>query len=396
MADEPSQEELLAQQKANCIFCKIVGGEMPSKVVYQDDRMEAILDIRPAVKGHCLVLTKEHYPIMPLIPPEEFAHLFGTAAQLSKAIKDGMLTPRCTTFIANGAIAGQQSPHFLFHLIPREDGDNLPFTIPENGVAQDDITAMLQQNLKAIMQQHLQKTGKSEFTAQAPPTPSPSPEQPPQSPTPQSPEQSSQPTPQPSQSPPDLEQLARIIEDNQELKDLLIKDPAKLEGLVFDNPQLQGLFAGVDIKKLGEKLRELLLQNQEKAIKGHGPKLEDVIPASQLTMQQLFEYVDNKPKLRKLMIEDPEALKALIPENERLSKFFAGSNVNAIIQAYQEYAKETQGITVTMEPVEERKDDPRVKPLKGPSRKEEGEAWDEVRYGHRPKTTLDKIGRLFK
>ena len=87
---------------------------------------------------------------MPLIPPEEFAHLFGTAAQLSKAIKDGMLTPRCTTFIANGAIAGQQSPHFLFHLIPRENNDGLPFTIPGNSVAQDDIAAMLGGNALAF------------------------------------------------------------------------------------------------------------------------------------------------------------------------------------------------------------------------------------------------------
>jgi galactose-1-phosphate uridylyltransferase len=64
---EMSQEEMLEQQKANCIFCKIVKGEIPSKKVYEDDMMLAILDINPAVKGHILVLPKEHYPIMPLI-----------------------------------------------------------------------------------------------------------------------------------------------------------------------------------------------------------------------------------------------------------------------------------------------------------------------------------------
>ena len=91
MADQPSPEELLKQQKANCLFCKIVAGEIPGKKVYEDERMLAILDINPVAKGHTLVLTKEHYPIMPLIPPEEFDHLFSTTAQLSGAVRGAMI-----------------------------------------------------------------------------------------------------------------------------------------------------------------------------------------------------------------------------------------------------------------------------------------------------------------
>ena len=67
-----SPEEVAEYQKKNCVFCKIIAGEIPSKVVFEDDSLSAILDI----KGHTLMMTKEHFPILPLIPKETSAHMF--------------------------------------------------------------------------------------------------------------------------------------------------------------------------------------------------------------------------------------------------------------------------------------------------------------------------------
>ncbi|PIN75723.1 hypothetical protein COV18_02655 [Candidatus Woesearchaeota archaeon CG10_big_fil_rev_8_21_14_0_10_37_12] len=121
----PEIQEQLDEQKKNCIFCKIISGEQESKQVYQDKFILGALDINPAVKGHVLLMPKEHYPIMPYIPPETFKQMFGQIAPLINAVKKAMMTTGANVFIANGGIAGQQSPHFLIHLLARENGDGL-------------------------------------------------------------------------------------------------------------------------------------------------------------------------------------------------------------------------------------------------------------------------------
>ncbi len=119
----PEIKAQLAEQKKQCIFCKIISGEMEGKKVFEDDKVLAVLDIYPAIKGHTIVMLKEHYPIMPYIPADEFKHYFGMIPGLSKAIKDGMVSTGINVFVANGGVAGQQSPHFLIHFFPREKGD---------------------------------------------------------------------------------------------------------------------------------------------------------------------------------------------------------------------------------------------------------------------------------
>ncbi len=121
----PEQQEALNKQKEQCPFCKIVKGDIPSHKVYEDDLIVALLDINPAAKGHILVLPKEHYPIMPLIPPQTFEHLFSKTKSLARSLREGMLVFSSTIFIANGYAAGQQSNHFMLHIIPREEHDDL-------------------------------------------------------------------------------------------------------------------------------------------------------------------------------------------------------------------------------------------------------------------------------
>lgn len=120
-----SPEELQKLQQQQCIFCQITNGKVPSKKLYEDNICIAILDINPAAKGHILIIPKKHYPIMPLVSDEEISHMFNIAKKLSQSILKGMKTYGTTVYIANGPAAGQRAQHFMLHLIPRKEGDNL-------------------------------------------------------------------------------------------------------------------------------------------------------------------------------------------------------------------------------------------------------------------------------
>jgi histidine triad (HIT) family protein len=118
-------EQIAKQQKDNCIFCKIIAGEIPSKKVYEDTDFIGILDINPAADGHVLLLPKQHFQIMPQIPAEIVGNLGIACSEISSKIITAFNCEGTSIFIANGAIAGQRSPHFISHIIPRFDNDNI-------------------------------------------------------------------------------------------------------------------------------------------------------------------------------------------------------------------------------------------------------------------------------
>ncbi len=120
-----SPEELREFQKQQCIFCQIIKKKIPSKIVFEDNKSIAILDINPAIKGHILILPKEHYSIMPQIPKEDLDHLYLVSKYLSQALLKTIRTTGTNIFIANGVIAGQRAQHFILHLIPRKEGDKI-------------------------------------------------------------------------------------------------------------------------------------------------------------------------------------------------------------------------------------------------------------------------------
>ena len=88
---------------ANCIFCKIIGGEIPSNTIYEDDEFKVILDASPASKGHALILPKEHY-----------ADIYEIDEKTDVLKCDGFNIVQ-----NNHEIAGQTVFHFHMHLIPR-------------------------------------------------------------------------------------------------------------------------------------------------------------------------------------------------------------------------------------------------------------------------------------
>lgn len=144
MAEEESDmenmnpEQIAQLQRENCIFCKIIAGDIPSKRVYEDQDFVGILDINPASDGHVLLLPKQHHQIMPQIPPELVGSLGVACSAVSAKILKGFKCEGTSVFIANGAVAGQRAPHFMVHIIPRTEGDNI-FLNPALNELEDDV-----------------------------------------------------------------------------------------------------------------------------------------------------------------------------------------------------------------------------------------------------------------
>jgi histidine triad (HIT) family protein len=134
-----SPEELKEFQKKQCIFCQIIAGKVQSKKVYEDEVVLAILDVNPANPGHILIMPKEHYSIMPQIPEEEIGHIFMVSKALSNASLRALEAQGSNILVANGVAAGQRAQHFMAHLIPRKEKDNVGFQVPQKNIPEAEL-----------------------------------------------------------------------------------------------------------------------------------------------------------------------------------------------------------------------------------------------------------------
>jgi len=134
-----SPEELKEFQKKQCIFCQIISGKIQARKIYEDEKVTAVLDINPANPGHILLLTKEHYSIMPQIPDDDVAHIFIVAKSLSNSMLRGIDAHGTNLIVANGIAAGQRAQHFIVHIIPRKENDGVNFVLPQKTIEQNEL-----------------------------------------------------------------------------------------------------------------------------------------------------------------------------------------------------------------------------------------------------------------
>jgi histidine triad (HIT) family protein len=115
---------------ADCVFCKIRDGQIPSVKVYEDDKTFCIMDINPLNRGHCLVITKVHAATLFESKTADLEAAIATARRVARAIKSALGPDGLNMLQANGAAAFQSVPHFHLHLIPRwkEDGKGFDWT----------------------------------------------------------------------------------------------------------------------------------------------------------------------------------------------------------------------------------------------------------------------------
>jgi histidine triad (HIT) family protein len=109
----------------DCLFCKIVAGEIPSTRVDEDDRTVAFMDINPATRGHALVIPREHYRDLHDVPPDELAATVVAAQRLAGRIRDRLGADGINLLNSCGAAAWQTVFHFHVHVIPRYEDDPL-------------------------------------------------------------------------------------------------------------------------------------------------------------------------------------------------------------------------------------------------------------------------------
>ena len=130
---------------ANCIFCKIANGEIPSATLYEDDQFRVILDLNPAAKGHALVLPKDHYANLFEIPEEVLGKAAGVAKKVGTRLYEGLHADGFNLVQNNGEKAGQTVFHFHTHLIPRYKDDGQNFNMNPSEPAEGELEAVLKE-----------------------------------------------------------------------------------------------------------------------------------------------------------------------------------------------------------------------------------------------------------
>ena len=113
----------------DCIFCKIIKGEIPSFKVYEDDKVFAFEDINPISEGHTLIIPKQHAQDLWEIEGEDLTAVHLASKKIIQAIKDTLNPSGVACLQLNGRGANQVVMHYHFHLIPRPEGTpELPVT----------------------------------------------------------------------------------------------------------------------------------------------------------------------------------------------------------------------------------------------------------------------------
>lgn len=107
----------------DCIFCKIVGGELPANKILETETTLAFLDIDPVNHGHSLIIPKEHFENIYEIPDETLGDVIKTAKRVAKGVKKGLGVDGVNVTMNNEPAAGQVVFHLHIHVIPRYHND---------------------------------------------------------------------------------------------------------------------------------------------------------------------------------------------------------------------------------------------------------------------------------
>lgn len=108
-----------------CIFCKIVAGDLPKFEVFEDEQTLAFMDINPASEGHVLVIPKAHWQDVFSMPDEQLGYVIATTKRVATAVQKSFQPDGISLTQANGKGAAQSVLHFHVHVVPRWRGDEL-------------------------------------------------------------------------------------------------------------------------------------------------------------------------------------------------------------------------------------------------------------------------------
>jgi histidine triad (HIT) family protein len=133
----------------DCIFCKIVAGEIPSARVWEDDQVIAFLDINPLAEGHTLIVPRSHAERLTELSAEQAAALFRPAPALAAAVLAATGAQGFNVLQNNGRCSGQAVGHVHVHIIPRVPDDGLGYRWPARPAAPGELDR-LQKAIRAF------------------------------------------------------------------------------------------------------------------------------------------------------------------------------------------------------------------------------------------------------
>jgi len=114
----------------DCLFCKLVAGQIPASIVYEDDATLAFMDLGQVNPGHVLVACKAHAASIYDLDDAQAAAVFRAAAKVARAVRAAFDPPGLSVYQANGRPAGQTVLHFHLHVLPRHEGDGMQLVWP--------------------------------------------------------------------------------------------------------------------------------------------------------------------------------------------------------------------------------------------------------------------------
>ena len=115
---------------SDCVFCKIVAGQIPSTRVYEDEHTLAFMDIGQVNPGHTLVAVKKHAATVCDLEEAQAAAVARAVVKISRALKKAFEPEGLSVYQANGKAAGQTVFHYHVHLLPRHAGDGMELVWP--------------------------------------------------------------------------------------------------------------------------------------------------------------------------------------------------------------------------------------------------------------------------
>lgn len=126
----------------DCVFCRIVRGELPASKVYEDEHTLAFMNIMAGNPGHTLVISKAHRENIYTLEDELAAAVFQSTPRIARAVKAATGCEGITLFQANEVAGGQTVFHFHLHILPRHPGDSLPGVWPATAPGREALDAM--------------------------------------------------------------------------------------------------------------------------------------------------------------------------------------------------------------------------------------------------------------
>lgn len=134
-----------------CLFCKIVKGEIPSYKVYEDEKTFAFLDINPINIGHTLVIPKNHVSRISMAEEGDLLALTKALKKVITGVEDALSVDNLNVFVNQGEYAGQLVPHLHYHIVPRHAGDGVKFDVPQRKLSEEEFKDLVEKIKSAVL-----------------------------------------------------------------------------------------------------------------------------------------------------------------------------------------------------------------------------------------------------